>query len=247
MSSTADSAAPGYWAVVPAAGAGARMGADQPKQYLALAGRKVLDHTLARLRAEPRIQAVVVALAPDDPHWSSLDCATPRSGETPVYTVVGGAERCHSVLNALERLVELAKPEDWVLAHDAARPCLRRQDLTGLMDSLAGHPVGGLLGLPVSDTLKRCRDDGEVVATVDRAGLWRALTPQMFRLGMLRDALQAALADNVLVTDEAGAMERVGWSPRMVHGHGDNIKITHPQDLALAELYLRQQESEACA
>lgn len=246
MTSTADTTAPRFWAVVPAAGAGSRMGSTQPKQYLPLAGRPVLDHTLARLRAEPRIGAVVVALAPDDRDWPSLDAAS-LSGGIPVHTVAGGTERCHSVLNALERLAGLANEADWVLVHDAARPCLRREDLGKLMDDLADHPVGGLLGLPVSDTLKRCREDGDVVGTVDRAGLWRALTPQMFRLGVLRQALRTALAEGVLVTDEAAAMERAGWTPRMVHGHGDNIKITHPQDLALAELYLRQQESEACA
>jgi len=247
MTSTADTTTPRFWAVVPAAGLGSRMGSARPKQYLPLAGRPVLDHTLARLRAEPRIGAVVVALAGGDRYWPSLDGATASSGGTPVHTVAGGAERCHSVLNALEGLAALANEADWVLVHDAARPCLRREDLSKLMDTLAEHRVGGLLGLPVSDTLKRCREDGDVIATVDRAGLWRALTPQMFRLGMLRQALRAALSEGVLVTDEAAAMERAGWTPRMVHGHGDNIKITHPQDLALAELYLRQQESEACA
>jgi 2-C-methyl-D-erythritol 4-phosphate cytidylyltransferase len=243
MSSSADKSTPGFWAVVPAAGQGARMGAALPKQYLALAGRTVLEHTLARLATEPRIQTIVVAVAPDDAQWETLGHAF----ATPVHAVPGGAERCHSVLNALEYLVSEAHPDDWVLVHDAARPCLRATDLTGLMDSLSDHPVGGLLGLPVSDTLKRCRENGEVIETVDRGGLWRALTPQMFRLGMLRDALRDALAAGVLVTDEAGAMERAGLAPRIVHGHADNIKITHPQDLALAALYLREQENDACA
>jgi len=247
MSSRADTTTPGFWAVVPAAGMGSRMGALRPKQYLALRGCTVLEHTLSRLMVEPRIQGLVVAVGENDAHWDDLEHRLAQRFGASIHSVIGGAQRCHSVLNALERLGELADARDWVLVHDAARPCLRREDLAGLMDSLIDHPVGGLLGLPVSDTLKRCRDDGDVVETVDRSGLWRALTPQMFRLGMLRDALRAALADGVLVTDEAAAMERAGLAPRVVHGHGDNIKITHPQDLVLAEIYLREQENETCA
>lgn len=230
-----------YWAVVPAAGVGRRMGERLPKQYLPLGGRAVIAHTLMRLATHPAIAGIVVAIAADDPHWPAHCPETP----VPVYTAQGGAERCHSVLNALVALADHADERDWVLVHDAARPCLRHDDIDTLLAQLVLDPVGGLLGLPVSDTVKRCERDGRVLQTVEREGLWRALTPQMFRLGALRKALESALAQGRLVTDEAAAIEAQGLQPRMVAGHADNIKITHPQDLALAELYLRQQE-EAC-
>jgi 2-C-methyl-D-erythritol 4-phosphate cytidylyltransferase len=227
------------WAVVPAAGSGQRMGSALPKQYLQLRGRAVLDHALAALLGHPAIRRVVVAVAPADTHWRSGDhAADPR-----VRWVEGGAERCHSVLNALDALAADAVATDWVLVHDAARPCLRAADLRHLVDTLRDHPVGGLLGVPVRDTMKRCAADGSVEATIDRAGLWHAYTPQMFRFGLLRDALRAALADGVLVTDEAAAVERTGLAPRMVAGSFDNIKVTQPQDLALAEYFLAQEGS----
>jgi 2-C-methyl-D-erythritol 4-phosphate cytidylyltransferase len=178
----------------------------------------------------------VVAIGAEDGYWSAP--TLPAA----IETVVGGSERCHSVFNALERLSGRADPADWVLVHDAARPCLRREDIDALLESLDGHPVGGLLGLPLADTVKRTDRDGEVVETVPREGLWRALTPQMFRLGTLHEALSRAISAGVLVTDEAAAVERMGLRPKMVEGHADNIKITRPQDLALARLYLSQQE-----
>lgn len=229
--------------MVPAAGTGSRMGAELPKQYLPLAGRPILQHTLERLAAHPAIEAVAVALAPEDRWFDGLDIA----GGERVWRVAGGAERCHSVANALRALSRRAAPEDWVLVHDAARPCLRRADLDRLMTELGRHPVGGLLALPVRDTMKRADAAMDVTETVDRTGLWHALTPQMFRLGALGAALEAALGAGVLVTDEAQAMERAGARPRLVEGHPDNIKITRPQDLVLAELYLRQQQEDACA
>ena len=231
---------PRHWAVVPAAGSGKRMGADIPKQYLTLRGRTILEHTLQRLAAHPAIDGLVVAISPDDPHWVQLE--PPK--QLPLYLADGGRERCHSVLNALIALEGIADPQDWVLVHDAARPCVRLEDISALIDSLRDHPVGGLLGLPVADTVKRTDTQGNVQQTVDREGLWRALTPQMFRLGALRRALEQALAQNLLVTDDASAMELTGLAPLMVEGHGDNIKITRPQDLPLAELYLAQQESD---
>lgn len=227
---------PRHWAVVPAAGKGARMGADRPKQYLELAGRSVLEHTLARLLAEPRIAGIVVPLATDDDYGRAL---LARCGER-VAAAVGGAERCHSVLNGLDALPG-ATAEDWVLVHDAARPCLRQADLARLIDTLAADACGGLLAVPVRDTLKRCADDGRVEHTVDRNRLWHALTPQMFRVRVLREALRAALAANRLVTDEAQAIELAGFVPRIVEGHADNIKITRPEDLPLADHYLRTQ------
>jgi len=224
------------WGVIPAAGKGTRMGTARPKQYLELAGRTVLEHTLERLAADPRIAGIVVALGADDTEWARL---RPPPG-VEVRTVIGGAERCHSVLNALRDLAARAAPGDWVLVHDAARPCLRPADLTRLIDTLAADPVGGLLAVPVRDTMKRADGDERVAGTVERGGLWHAQTPQMFRLEALRTALEAAVAAGVLVTDEAAAMERAGHRPRLVPGSGDNLKITRPEDLALAAFYLKQ-------
>lgn len=231
---------PAYWVVIPAAGAGNRMGAATPKQYLEIAGRTVIEHTLARFSAHPLVSGIVVALAPGDDAWARLAPAT----TCPLHTVTGGADRHHSVLNALRRLSVLGRPHDWVLVHDAARPCLRRSDLDRLIAMLQDHPVGGLLGVPVPDTLKRVNAKGDVVETLTRDGVWRALTPQMFRLGALHSALEAAVTGNRAVTDEAGAMEHAGHAVRMVEGHADNIKITAPGDLALAEVFLRRQREE---
>ncbi|HQU15122.1 MAG: 2-C-methyl-D-erythritol 4-phosphate cytidylyltransferase [Chromatiales bacterium 21-64-14] len=228
---------PRYWGVIPAAGKGTRMGAELPKQYLELAGRRVLEHTLNRLAADPRIVGIVVALGADDTLWPRVD--PPQS--VTLLTVTGGAERCHSVLNALDHLAERADEHDWVLVHDAARPCLRVADLARLIDTLTEDPVGGLLALPVHDTMKRASADRRVLDTVNRDGLWHALTPQMFRLGALRAALKAAIAAGFLVTDEAAAMEWSGHRPRLVEGSGDNLKITRPEDLPLAEYYLGRQ------
>ena len=223
-----------FWVVIPAAGIGSRMKAEHPKQYLGINGRTVLEHTLDCFIHHPRLSGIVVAIAEHDRYWPGLSLKTQR----PILTVKGGDERCHSVLNALDGLSELAEDHDWVLVHDAARPCLRKQDLDKLLITMATHPVGGLLGVPVHDTLK-CVDPGMTVEnTVDRSALWRALTPQMFRYGMLQDALNKALADNYLVTDEASAIEHAGHSPLMLEGHADNIKITRPEDLELAGFYL---------
>jgi len=227
------------WAVVPAAGKGSRMGADRPKQYLELAGRTVLEHTLRRLLAEPRIAGIVVAFAPDDVDGPRIVAGL---GER-VFPTLGGAERCHSVLNGLEAL-PAAGDADWALVHDAARPCLRQSDLAKLIERLAGDPCGGILAVPVRDTLKRCAPDGAIEHTVDRDRLWHALTPQMFRLSVLRDALRGALAAQRIVTDEAQAVELAGFVPRVVEGHADNIKITRPEDLPLADYYLRTQSGD---
>jgi len=228
---------PRYWAVVPAAGAGRRVGAEVPKQYLKLLGRSVLDHTLDRLVGHPGIAGVLVVLSPTDRWWP----ASAFFGHPRVTQVGGGAERCHSVLNALIALGGLAAVDDWVLVHDAARPCLRREDLDRLMERLRGHPVGGILGTPVRDTMKRASATDEVQETVSREGLWHAYTPQMFRLGPLRQALEQALDAGCLVTDDASAMELMGRRPLLVEGHPDNIKITRPADLGLAAFHLRQQ------
>ena len=232
-----------YWAVIPAAGVGARMKAGLPKQYLPLGGKTVLEHTLERFFRHPQIQGVVVAIAAGDPYWDKLTL----QDRAKVWVTTGGAERCHSVLAALQCLERIAGPNDWVLVHDAARPCLRVQDLDRLITALSEHPVGGLLGRPVRDTMKRAGTGGTITETIDRRGLWHALTPQMFRLRPLTRAIEQALVSGRIVTDEAQAMEIAGLFPCLVEGHADNIKITAPEDLALAELYLRRQEQAACA
>jgi len=229
-----------YWAVVPAAGVGRRMGGDIPKQYLTLNGRPVLEHTLETLLACPRLDGVYVAVSPGDGWWSELSVADNQR----VVRVDGGAERCHSVLNVLQLMQSTAAAEDWVLVHDAARPCLRHEDLNALIDQLKDHPVGGMLGVPVRDTMKRTMEGNSVSETVARDGLWHAYTPQMFRLGILRQALEQAQAQGLAVTDDASAIELAGMIPLMVEGHDDNIKITRPDDLVLAEFYLQQQGEE---
>lgn len=231
------SASKRFWAVLPAAGAGRRMGALLPKQYLDLGGRRVIERTLDLFVGHPAIAAVCVALDPADEYWAD----TAYVARADVIRVDGGAERCHSVLNALVALADRAVAEDWVLVHDAARPCLRREDLDRLIAELESDPVGGILAVPVRDTMKHAGADGRVDATIDRSVLWHAYTPQMFRLGALRDALSAAIAAGDLVTDESAAMERVGLAPRLVEGHGDNIKITRAEDLPLALFYLQRQ------
>lgn len=228
-------------AVVPAAGAGKRMGSAVPKQYLELAGRTVLEHTLWRLAGHALIQTVVVAISAGDEYFEDLRAKLPGK----VSSAAGGAERCHSVLSALHALAAHAGPDDWVLVHDAARPCVRIADLDRMLATLGDDEVGGILAAPVRDTLKRCDAHGAIIATVDRTQLWHALTPQMFRLGTLTSAIETALADGVVVTDEAQAIERIGLTPRVVAGSADNLKITHPEDLALAAMILAAQAQAA--
>lgn len=228
------------WAAIPAAGVGARMGADVPKQYLPLCGVPVLAHGLRRLGDHPKVSGVVVALAPGDPYWQKMEVHC----RAPLWVTSGGAERCDSVLAALGALALHGDRDDWVLVHDAARPCLRREDLDRLIGRLWDHPVGGLLAVPVGDTLKRAGPAGEVLGTVARDGLWQAQTPQMFRLGALLEALEQVAAGGGVVTDESQAMERMGLVPRLIEGHAGNIKITRPEDLARAALYLRSQDRE---
>ncbi len=228
------------WAIVPAAGAGKRMGSALPKQYLQLGDRTVLEQTLDTLLDCPRLSGLVLALSPDDEHWSAI---APRYVTAPLQRVDGGVERCHSVLNSLDLLAAQTDASDWVLVHDAARPCVRIEDIDRLITTLESGDEGGLLGVPVADTMKRVDDRHAVTATVERDGLWHAYTPQMFRLGALRTALREAIEAGNTVTDEANAMELAGFSPRMVQGSRDNIKITLPADLALAAFYLQNRRS----
>lgn len=220
--------------MVPAAGTGSRMNSALPKQYLELAGKPVIRHVLETFDRYPRLSGTVIALAEGDDQWASFRPALNK----PLYRVTGGATRMQSVINGLTRLAGHADPDDWVMVHDAARPCLTHGDLDRLIDTLSGHPVGGLLGVRIADTVKRVDDHGGVTETLERSHLWRAFTPQMFRLGMLRAVLTDAAAQQCEVTDEAAGMERMGYTPLMVEGRPDNIKITHAHDLAVAEFYL---------
>lgn len=228
-----------FWAVVPAAGKGARMGAPLPKQYLALEGQTLLEHTLQRLLAHPRLAGVTLVIAPDDELWPDLAPRFPA-----LRVVAGGAERCHSVLNALRALAGELGPEDWVLVHDAARPCVRAADISRLIAAAGDDGMGGILAVAVRDTLKRADAAGLVTGTVDRNQVWHALTPQMFRHDELHRALETALAEGRLVTDEAQAIELAGGRVRLVEGSADNIKITRPEDLRLAACFLRAQAEE---
>lgn len=219
---------PAFWALIPAAGVGARMLADRPKQYLQLAGKSILEHTLDCFLDHPQLRGLVVSLSVDDAYWPTL----PYASNERIQRADGGSERADSVLNGLIRLAELGAGEnDWVLVHDAARPNLSRYDLDLLLAELAADDVGGLLAVPARDTLKRAGPDGRVQETVDRSLIWQAYTPQMFRLGNLHRVLADALVSGVQVTDEASAIEWSGQAPRLIEGRADNLKITRPEDL----------------
>lgn len=216
------------------------MQSDTPKQYLRIADKTILELTIDCFERHPQISGIVLVLAKDDSHWSAI-----ADKYSNIVIAEGGQERFQSVLSGLKVLSEMAKPDDWVLVHDAARPCLRQSDIDRLISTLSNHAVGGLLGLPMADTVKRCQPGGDVLETVPRHDLWRALTPQMFRLTTLKNALQQALADQAVVTDEASAIERTGLQPQMVAGQSDNIKITRPEDLELARRIMSTRE-KAC-
>lgn len=227
-----------HYVLIPAAGNGSRMGAEQPKQYLPLLGRPMIHHTLSVFCIHPGISQVFVVLSPDDAGWQEVDAAA-FTGRVTVLRC-GGATRAQTVLNGLDALEKLLADDDWVLVHDAARPCLTREMLDRLLDELAQDEVGGLLAVPVSDTMKRATADGRVDHTEPRAGLWRAQTPQMFRYKLLRAALRASGTE--APTDEAQAVELLGYSPRLVMGDGHNLKVTYPEDLVIAGLLLDNTE-----
>jgi 2-C-methyl-D-erythritol 4-phosphate cytidylyltransferase len=223
------------WAVVPAAGVGKRMNADRPKQYLPLAGKTVIEHTLSRLLQANVFTAVAVAISQEDPYWSELDIASNEK----IIRANGGKERADSVLSGLQAIRAYAQDDDWVLVHDAARPCITSTDIHYLIDTLSNDKVGGILALPSADTLKNVLAV-TILGTLDRSHIWRALTPQMFRYGSLKIALEQAVG-NPAITDEASALELQGLQPKIVEGRPDNIKITRPEDLALAQFFMEQQ------
>ena len=224
---------PSIIAIVPAAGVGRRMGAERPKQYLKINEETILEHTVHKLLSHSKIDKVVVVLGEKDPYFSRLLMAKNDN----VFTVIGGEERADSVLAGIN-FVRDNEEVDWVMVHDAARPCINKRDIDSLIKASLNHPVGGILGVPVRDTMKRANLTGDIEHTVNRENLWHALTPQMFRIEQLATALEQALSKGAHITDEASAMEWFGLSPALVLGSAENIKITQPEDLALAEFYL---------
>lgn len=234
---TADAAAPvaaRYVALIPAAGSGSRMGAATPKQYAPLAGRPLIEHAVRALCAHPRIDQVFVVLAPGDAQFAGCDWRGCEAKLIALYC--GGETRAASVFNGLLAANDGIDGNDWVLVHDAARPCLGAQDIDRLIAEVGDSPVGGLLAVPVADTLKRANTEREAVQTEGRDHLWRAQTPQMFRYRVLIEALRRA--DISAVTDESSAVEQTGARPRLVRGSATNFKVTYPEDLALAEIIL---------
>ncbi|MGI9334955.1 MAG: 2-C-methyl-D-erythritol 4-phosphate cytidylyltransferase [Gammaproteobacteria bacterium] len=238
------------WALIPAAGVGTRMGSTTPKQYLELLGSTVLELTLRRFLSHCGIDGVIVVVRPGDAHWRASGLADVLGTESVAY-LRDGEQRNDSVLAGLRLLGSRAAAHDWVLVHDAVRPCVRREDISRLIEGVENDEVGGLLGVPVRDTMKRVSgkrvsgsDLARVEATVPRDDLWHALTPQMFRFGLLARAMEETAGGRCSVTDEAGAMERLGLRPVMVEGRADNIKITRPEDLALARLILLAERNQ---
>lgn len=224
-----------YWAIVPAAGLGLRMGASVPKQYLKLHDKMIIEYAIDALTACSEITKIVVVLNADDHYWQYVKLQNPDQ----VVATRGGEIRAQSVFNGLIALQKLASFNDWVMVHDAVRPCLDVQDVKRLIRKLRDHPVGGILGFPVSDTLKRIDEDSQIDATLHREKIWHALTPQMFRYHVLYDALlKEVQVKNNVVTDESSAVESLGFKPLMIHGNPHNIKITIPADLVLAEQLL---------
>ena len=218
------------WAVIPAAGVGKRFSSDIPKQYLPLSGIPVLLHSINKLLKFDGFEEILVALNPADTFWQKLNFTHPK-----VKTIHGGFERCNSVNNALEDLSDRAENADWVLVHDAVRPCISDSDLKKITDIVHEEDVGGLLACPILDTIKEVDENLDVQKTIPREKLWSAMTPQIFRYELLKQALEAALVAGGSVTDEASAIESIGLTPRIVQGDKTNIKVTHSTDMVLAE------------
>lgn len=227
------------WIIVPAAGVGRRFGGTVPKQYQRLGEATVMEHTLKRLLAIDS-SIILVAVNKEDDRWQQLEIIEhPR-----IRTVHGGEERVDSVRLALECLHSEAHVDDWVLVHDVARPCVRVSDINKLIDQLIDHDVGGVLATPVSDTVKRVLNGQDIESTEDRSQLWAAQTPQMFRYGLLNWSLKTAKRDQWQPTDEAAAVEKLGYTPQVVEGSRDNIKITRSEDMAIARAIMAYQQEQ---
>ena len=215
-----------YFAIIPAAGIGTRFKLNCPKQYLKIRDETILERVVNLFSTCHAIEKVVVVLHAKDHWWQTISFKNPHK----ILTTLGGDERVRSVLLGLDFLKDIASEEDFVVVHDAARPCLKLDDVTRLMDAVKNHPVGGLLGLPVVDTLKKVNKQGDVESTVSRDELWYAQTPQCFRYALLKNAIEFALSKNKIVTDESSAIEYAGYYPKMVPGNPNNIKITFSED-----------------
>lgn len=228
------------WWIVPAAGMGRRIGSDLPKQYQPVAGKPVIAHTLERILATDP-EGVVVVLHSQDRHWPQLDL----DDDPRIHTVMGGAERADSVRAGLQFLATRLADDDWVLVHDVARPCVSTGDIETLVNSIADDPVGGILAAPVTDTLKRVVGHRQIQGTQERSHLWAAMTPQMFRYGVLCRAIEQSRAAGFVATDESSAVEWLGFAPQVVMGRRDNIKITRVEDLVIAAAIIAFQQQES--
>lgn len=218
------------------------MKSSTPKQYLPLSGSSVIETTLTTLLKVQDLQGIVVVLDADDPYWEQT-----QFHDHPLIRIAhGGSERANSVLSGLDSLLEMATEDDWVMVHDAARPCVRIEDIIRLQWACELNPHGAILGMQVRDTMKIADQQQSIQSTAPRENLWHAFTPQMFPLGLLKSALEAALEAKQSITDEASAMERAGFHPQLVQGESDNLKITNPSDLALADFYLTRRGEREC-
>lgn len=235
------------WVVIPAAGVGSRMESELPKQYLKIADKTIIEHTLECFINHPQVAGIIVALSSDDAYWKQLNI---KSDVTPIYTVEGGEERSDSVEQALEylRMVESLDDDTWVMVHDAARPCVSQADINALLEIRSGESIGGILATPVRDTMKRSfsdqcfADQSKISHTESRDNLWHALTPQLFMLGPLKNALEFCKDKFIAVTDEASAFEALGEHPQLVKGGHENIKVTYPSDIQYASFLLNNRE-----
>ena len=225
------------WIIIPAAGMGSRMNSSCPKQYLLLNGRPLIEHSLERFLALAWVKSIVVAIHKDDQHWGKLSL----SSNPKIQMVIGGDERVDTVSKAIDSIIDQLHDDDMLMVHDAARPCITDKDLELLYEATKHSKTGAVLADRLSDTIKRDNGNQSILNTVSREGLWRALTPQAFPKDMLINALETVNNKNVAgITDEASAVEYMGFSPRLVQGSSDNIKVTNPGDLALASLILKR-------
>ena len=232
---TKQQSTPRIWVIVPAAGSGQRMAESIPKQYLQIQGKTILETTLDLFLKNEQIDKVVVTLAADDLLWPTLACAS----NTKIISTLGGSSRALSVYHGLVAMKTLVSEADWVVVHDAARPCLSTSALNDFIQKLSGHAVGGILAMPAKDTLKLSKSDTpEILQTLSRDNVWHAQTPQMFRYGLLLNAMQQALKSEHEITDEASAMELAGYSPQLIESNSRNLKVTTPEDLAMATFLL---------
>ena len=225
-----------YWVVIPAAGIGKRMGDDIPKQYISVCGKTVIEHTIDNFISRNEIENICISISESDNYWPTL----PISKNEKIITTIGGSERYESVYNGLRAIQDKATEDDWVLVHDAVRPCLKKSIIDRLITDISSHDVGGILALPCSETMKRVNNSNEVEETINRQTAWRAQTPQMFKYKKLLLAIEKVINEDIFITDEAMAMELSNHKPIVILGDENNIKITHKTDLKYLELFLEE-------